>query len=223
MTAVSAIQSNRLAVLAGRIGEAHRDCRDHAASAAQRAIEAGHLLIEAKAALSHGQWLPWLRDQVGLSERSAQGYMRLARIGLKPATVADLGLRAAPAATATRRVPVPKAGQVLIGKADENPQDEDSYLVFAWPVADRACLHAVRVWMPAGAGAPHDIIGTDKPFKREMLPEIMRVMQFPTAKAVFVIEHRDQVWFWDSLRRFAVAGCPGGDWNPWAWREGDEA
>jgi hypothetical protein len=39
------------------------------------------MLIEARESnqLKHGQWLPWLRDQCGISPRTAQHYMRLAR------------------------------------------------------------------------------------------------------------------------------------------------
>ena len=36
-----------------------------------------------------------LRDHCGMSERSAQRYMQVSRSGLKTATVADLGIRAA--------------------------------------------------------------------------------------------------------------------------------
>lgn len=54
-------------------------------------IEIGKRLLEAKAQLSHGEWLPWLRDRVDLSERSAQNFMRLAREYSKSAEIADLG------------------------------------------------------------------------------------------------------------------------------------
>lgn len=54
-------------------------------------IEIGKRLLEAKAQLGHGEWLPWLREKVDISERSAQGFMRLAREYSKSADVADLG------------------------------------------------------------------------------------------------------------------------------------
>lgn len=41
--------------------------------------------------LSHGEWLPWLSDQVEFSERTAQKFMRLAREWSNPSTLADLG------------------------------------------------------------------------------------------------------------------------------------
>lgn len=54
-------------------------------------IGIGQRLIEAKEMLPHGQWLPWLTDQVEFSERTAQDFMRLAREWSNPQTLADLG------------------------------------------------------------------------------------------------------------------------------------
>lgn len=59
--------------------------------AAESICEIGMRLIEAKTQLSHGEWLPWLRDEVDFSEASAQRYMRLAREYGKSVTVTDLG------------------------------------------------------------------------------------------------------------------------------------
>lgn len=51
----------------------------------------GQRLIEAKAMLSHGEWLPWLTERVEYSERVAQKFMRLAREWSNPNTLSDLG------------------------------------------------------------------------------------------------------------------------------------
>ena len=51
----------------------------------------GRCLIEAKEQLPHGEWLPWLNEQVDLSERTAQKFMKLAREWSNPNTLADLG------------------------------------------------------------------------------------------------------------------------------------
>ena len=51
----------------------------------------GRCLIEAKDMLRHGDWLPWLNEQVELSERTAQKFMKLAREWSNPNTLADLG------------------------------------------------------------------------------------------------------------------------------------
>jgi hypothetical protein len=52
-------------------------------------------LIEAKTLVDHGQWLPWLRENCALAERTAQLYMKIAKSGLESAMVADLGLQGA--------------------------------------------------------------------------------------------------------------------------------
>jgi hypothetical protein len=87
--------SNRLPILADEIRCAHADVQEAAKTAADRAIDAGNALIEARALVAHGEWLPFL-EQAGVKERRARQYMQLARSGLKSATVADLGgIRAA--------------------------------------------------------------------------------------------------------------------------------
>ena len=41
------------------------------------AIEIGRRLKEAKAMLDHGQWGPWLREEVDFSQSSANNFMRI--------------------------------------------------------------------------------------------------------------------------------------------------
>lgn len=54
-------------------------------------IGIGQRLIEAKAMLPHGEWLPWLEERVEYSERVAQKFMKLAREWSNPNTLSDLG------------------------------------------------------------------------------------------------------------------------------------
>ena len=54
-------------------------------------ITIGQRLIEAKALLSHGEWLPWLNEKVEFSESTAQRFMRLAREWTNPSALTDLG------------------------------------------------------------------------------------------------------------------------------------
>ena len=60
-------------------------------TAGEAILAIGQRLIEAKSLLAHGEWLPWLTEQVEFSERSAQNFMRLAREWSNPQTLADLG------------------------------------------------------------------------------------------------------------------------------------
>jgi hypothetical protein len=92
-------QSNRLTVLAHEINAAHTLARQHAHKSVESAISAGEALLEAKEQqLKHGEWLPWLRDNCKISERSARVYMRLAKHKdevLKNGSAADWSIRGA--------------------------------------------------------------------------------------------------------------------------------
>jgi hypothetical protein len=96
-------QPAQLAELAGLIRVELRAGIEHA-------VRAGSLLIDAKKVIDHGHWLPWIRDNFGLSERSAQNFMKLSRdMAALPAAnakrVALLPLREALASIAESRRP----------------------------------------------------------------------------------------------------------------------
>jgi hypothetical protein len=94
--------SNSLADLGARINEAHTRAMEHAGKAIQHGIACGEMLLEAKAKVPRGQWLPWLRNNITFGERSAQGYMRLAQ-NVPRLNVEDLSLRDALKRLATPR------------------------------------------------------------------------------------------------------------------------
>jgi hypothetical protein len=73
------IGSNSLPELAARIRAEHAATGAALKSSIDHSIAAGELLIEAKAKVPHGGWLPWLGDNCAISERTAQLYMRLAK------------------------------------------------------------------------------------------------------------------------------------------------
>jgi hypothetical protein len=89
--------------LAQRIKTYHAGVIDAARNVVTKAISAGLLLKEAKAKLPHGQFLSWLDEHCGLSERTAHRYMQLATNKLKmedalkgkSATMATLSLNKA--------------------------------------------------------------------------------------------------------------------------------
>jgi hypothetical protein len=99
MSRVTRTESVELCRLARSIKRAHFEASRAAGRALQRAIAAGHDLNRAKGLLKHGEWLPFLKQQVGIRERTAQLYMRLANnsaeVMVKSATVADFGVREA--------------------------------------------------------------------------------------------------------------------------------
>lgn len=74
MSAITALTD-----LAAEINQAHQLAEQSARMAIDHARRAGELLIQAKAAVPHGQWLPWLSENVTVGVRQAQRYMRLAQ------------------------------------------------------------------------------------------------------------------------------------------------
>jgi hypothetical protein len=92
----------------------------------ERAFDAGELLIEAKRQLQHGQWLPWLRDHVEISERTAQRYMRLTGnreiIEANATTLSDLSFNGALALLTTSTSAAEKT--VMAVESSESIQDK---------------------------------------------------------------------------------------------------
>ena len=83
-----------LTQLAQRITETHDAAMSAAKTAVERAIECGRLMIEAKAKVPHGEWLPWLTANTGVSHRTAQRFMRAATEASKNDTVSYSSVRA---------------------------------------------------------------------------------------------------------------------------------
>src|SRR4051794_32525748 len=86
----------KLAALAARINAEHEQVEQAVRRMLERAREAGKLLLEAKAALNHGEWGPWLsRNCSAFSARTARLYMWIAtRSDLEIGIAAKFGLRA---------------------------------------------------------------------------------------------------------------------------------
>jgi hypothetical protein len=89
-----------LAQLASRIKAEHAaivEATKAIGSIVQRAMTLGDMLAQAKSKLQHGEWLPYLKDNCQLSERTAQRYMAVGSrrkeleetLKDKSATVAD--------------------------------------------------------------------------------------------------------------------------------------
>jgi Protein of unknown function (DUF3102) len=72
-------RSNSLADLAARINAEHDATVAALNTSVIHAMAAGDLLIEAKAQVAHGHWLPWLAKNCAISERTVQLYTKLAK------------------------------------------------------------------------------------------------------------------------------------------------
>jgi hypothetical protein len=64
---------------------------------AQRAITLGVALWKIRLSLSHGQWMPWQAEHLGVGQRQVNYYMRLALVFLIKSRATKVELRALPA------------------------------------------------------------------------------------------------------------------------------
>ena len=71
-------QTPELHGLAQAINAEHRQAHAEAQSALEKARRCGELLLQAKSAVPHGQWLPWIEEHLEFGTRQAQKYLRLA-------------------------------------------------------------------------------------------------------------------------------------------------
>jgi hypothetical protein len=148
--------SNRLPVLAEEIRAAHRQVTKAATAGVAAARTAGAALIEAKASLAHGAWLPWLRE-VGIKPRTAQAYMQLAGLDAANAQrLAHLGVGRAlrqiaepPIAAAIRAAHVASITNVIkLGRRIRQAHDAYNADPQAWGAAwGEWC----RRYLPCGA------------------------------------------------------------------------
>ncbi|RYB06233.1 DUF3102 domain-containing protein [Lichenibacterium ramalinae] len=114
--------------IATAINAAHDKVETAKREGTKYAMEAGRLLVEAKATVAHGAWDDWLKANVRFSPRTAQLYMKLARVAegdpAKAQRVADLSLREATRSVAESRKP--KQGLTADGRHKAN------LLIEAW-------------------------------------------------------------------------------------------
>jgi hypothetical protein len=75
----SSLPAVPLADLAERINAEHEQAVAALRSGLEHARTAGELLLQAKGQLTHGGWLPWLKEHCTVSTRTAQLYMRVAK------------------------------------------------------------------------------------------------------------------------------------------------
>jgi Protein of unknown function (DUF3102) len=78
MTTINTADATTLAMLATEIMAEHTAAIGASRLALDHARRAGELLLQAKAQLRHGEWLPWLAANCDLTVRNAQVYMQIA-------------------------------------------------------------------------------------------------------------------------------------------------
>jgi Protein of unknown function (DUF3102) len=191
--------SKRLPVLAAEIREAHAAVLASARTTGERAVRVGKLLIEAKATVPHGGWIPWLKE-IGLSPRTAQRYMRLAELPAdKYDTVSHLGVKGALEAISLSPemptpFPLPKASEVTNGVFEEAIDHKE---VFIWP-SEHDGYFQFLLWRCSSKPPTDDI---DVPaefiaFRRPMLGRFLATMlsqggEFPVDDAKWEVFEAD--------------------------------
>ena len=96
-----------LPTLAVEINREHAACEGAFSESLEHARKAGDLLIEAKAQVEHGDWLPWLEANCDFAPRTAQVYMQIARNWAELANTQGLALLGVQRAAAMLGAPRP--------------------------------------------------------------------------------------------------------------------
>ena len=174
--------NNRLPILASEIRAAHEDIQRGALALAERALAAGAALTEAKFSLPHGEWADWLSEHTGLSARTATRYMQLSRSGLKSATVADLGIKAASASLSRVRRPPPGPARGYYAYCDFDDGNES----WIWrPDPARELFHIVS-WVALHYGEKcFALYATKKPVQRACIDLTLMCSDFPAGSDRF--------------------------------------
>jgi predicted nucleic acid-binding protein len=111
-----------LADLATQANENHQLAESTAGSALEYARKSGAALMEAKALLPHGEWLPWVESNFKGSRRAAQKYMQLSSNAhsyahLEPASMSE-------------------ALRVIVGEDEEEEPEEEIPAAFEEALAE---------------------------------------------------------------------------------------
>lgn len=210
--------------LAVSINAAHAAAQASAQSAIEHAHHCGELLIQAKAAVPHGGWLPWLKAHTTVSERTAQGYMRLAThweaLQAKAQRVADLPLRDAlaliaepapagaeeirryiPLVTLPFRLPTPDT--IMVGRW----RDLECWIA---PSTSEGFLYVTRLANKPDGGTFAE--GLRRPIRADCVGWYVKELHFPVDEATWTPELRG-VWdhnMWLETRTAPIGGGPEG-------------
>jgi N6-adenosine-specific RNA methylase IME4 len=158
--------------IAARIKAEHEAVAASAKRCMEHAIAAGELLIQAKDQMPHGQWLPWLEKHCGVTTRSAQNYMKLAKhrteIESKYETVSHLTVRealhalAAPALTISS-LKTEEAKKVAL----ESIKNGQNIRMAGRGARKLDYYDRTKSWKPKALEGPYRIIYADPPWLLE--------------------------------------------------------
>ncbi|MCL4761296.1 MAG: DUF3102 domain-containing protein [Burkholderiales bacterium] len=175
--------------LAGEIREHHRQVQVAVRAGLTHAREAGRLLADARAQVSHGGWATFVEQDCGLSRSTAAGYVRIFRRWgeLEPYVqrVAHLPLRRALALLAAPRpdaAPVGDATHAAIGVVRDDGREQVAYL---HPSSDDAFIYYAIMTQTIGRADDATVDGGVKPIRREWAFRALAHAGFPVAAATW--------------------------------------
>lgn len=181
-----------LPTLAAQINERHGTAVRHAQSAIEAAIECGRLLTAAKTQVPHGEWLPWIEDNLSFAPRQAQKYMRVAQ------HAAEL-----PNATSKSYLTIDRALEALADHRAEESADEivpaSVYLAEQQPLGDGE----IRI-------ALDDVLPAPKEARRLQINKshIERLARYlPDLPAIEINQRNELVDGWYRLEAHKLAGA----------------
>lgn len=128
--------SNSLADLAERVRIANEAVIVAQRTTAEKAVEAGRLLCQAKEECPHGDWAPFL-ERAGIRDRQARRLMQIARSGLEIGHVSEMGIKGTLEYLAKCKLPDP-GYCLLISKNGWEDADDRPPLVLVSPSPDYA-------------------------------------------------------------------------------------
>jgi hypothetical protein len=68
-----------MSIEADKLRKLHQECCAAIHIGAQKAVQAGEILVAVKARLKHGEWIPWIEANLNFDTQTAQQYMRCFR------------------------------------------------------------------------------------------------------------------------------------------------
>ena len=156
--------NNWLLDMAERVNASAAAMQDAANVFAERALETGRLLIEAKSECPHGDWLAFLK-RAGVAERQAQRLMSLVRGGVKPDMMSDLGVAGALDYVRRRQLPESERALVLTLGGDGESISETAHSVLVWESRTCPGYFHVAEWI----GPEQAVAATKRPIRGDAM------------------------------------------------------
>jgi hypothetical protein len=116
------VEHDRLGELAATVNDEYALMTGDMTRAVKRAIRIGELLSEAKAEVAHGEWIPWVEENLTFGQDMASKYMRLYR---KQERVLDFGATSIREAVALLAAPKDEPEDVQTSTQPSAPDPSD--------------------------------------------------------------------------------------------------